>query len=53
VNTPLGPVEGVVLDNARVFLGMPYAMPPVDALRWQPPVPAVPWGPTVYQVRRS
>lgn len=49
VVTPMGPVQGLVRSNARVFLGMPFAMPPVNALRWQPPQTAVPWGPTVYQ----
>ena len=49
VVTPMGPVQGLVRPNARVFLGMPFAMPPVNALRWQPPQTAVPWGPTVYQ----
>jgi len=49
VETPLGPVQGVVLDNARVFMALPYAMPPVGSLRWQPPQPAPAWGPTVWQ----
>lgn len=49
VNTALGPVLGVVLPNARAFLGIPYATPPVGPLRWQPPEAAPAWGPTVWQ----
>jgi para-nitrobenzyl esterase len=27
----------------RAFLGVPFAAPPVGALRWKPPQPAAPW----------
>lgn len=37
------------MDNGRAFTGIPYAMPPVNALRWQPPKPAVSWGPSIVQ----
>jgi para-nitrobenzyl esterase len=45
VTTTAGVVQGTtVADGAiRVFRGVPYAAPPVGALRWQPPQPAVPW----------
>jgi len=33
-------VEGVALDE---FLGIPFAAPPVGALRWKPPQPAANW----------
>ncbi len=36
VTTSLGPVQGQLnaLQTARQFLGIPYAQPPVGALRW-------------------
>lgn len=38
-----GQVQGHLNDGAREFLGIPYAAPPVGALRWRPPAPAIPW----------
>jgi para-nitrobenzyl esterase len=43
VRTKTGVVRGVVGANYQLFQGIPYAAPPVGALRWQPPQPAVPW----------
>jgi para-nitrobenzyl esterase len=43
VTAPAGQVQGHLNDGAREFLGIPYAAPPVGALRWKPPAPAVPW----------
>ncbi len=39
-----GQVQGHLNSGAREFLGIPYAAPPVGALRWRPPAPAAPWG---------
>ena len=58
VRTPLGAVEGTTVGALTVFKGIPYAQPPVGALRWKPPVPVLPWkrvrkatayGPTCFQ----
>ena len=38
-----GDVQGEVNGETRQFLGIPYAAPPVGALRWRPPAPAIPW----------
>jgi para-nitrobenzyl esterase len=38
-------VQGLLVPIARQFLGVPYAAPPVGALRWQNPLPVASWGP--------
>ncbi|HMI27469.1 MAG TPA: carboxylesterase family protein, partial [Streptosporangiaceae bacterium] len=43
VATAGGAVRGQAAAATREFLGIPYAAPPVGALRWQPPRPAAPW----------
>ena len=59
VITTEGPVEGVAKNGVTRFLGIPYARPPVDSLRWMPPQPVAKWtavrkaekfGPTCAQV---
>jgi len=42
-DTRLGPVTGSRQNEVFVFLGIPYAAPPVNELRWMPPLPATPW----------
>ncbi|HYK31950.1 MAG TPA: carboxylesterase family protein [Streptosporangiaceae bacterium] len=43
VRTHDGWVKGLRTTVAREFLGIPYAAPPVGALRWRPPQPAAHW----------
>jgi para-nitrobenzyl esterase len=43
VNAPAGSMEGTIEGNLRVFKGIPYARPPVGALRWKPPQPLSRW----------
>ncbi len=40
-----GALEGVISADGQMktFKGIPYAAPPVGALRWQAPHPVVPW----------
>ena len=38
-----GSVEGRSRAHTRSFIGIPYAAPPVGALRWKPPQPVAPW----------
>ncbi|WP_130835047.1 carboxylesterase/lipase family protein [[Erwinia] mediterraneensis] len=41
--TAEGEVRGAMDDNLFVFRGLPYAAPPVGALRWRPPQPMARW----------
>ena len=43
VRTQAGWVEGVDESGVKVFLGVPYAAPPVGDLRWRAPQPLQPW----------
>jgi para-nitrobenzyl esterase len=47
VHTLSGPVCGIVVNGDREWLGIPYAAPPVGALRWQSPKPHAPWSTTL------
>ncbi|MET0237052.1 MAG: carboxylesterase family protein [Kibdelosporangium sp.] len=43
VHTDRGPVRGAATDDVRSFQGIPFAAPPVGALRWRPPQPPARW----------
>ena len=45
IATPQGPVQGVSTQDAGFynFKGLPFAAPPIGALRWSPPQPAATW----------
>ena len=42
-HTAAGDVQGVAQEGVAVFRGLPYAAPPVGALRWRAPQPAASW----------
>jgi para-nitrobenzyl esterase len=43
VATHEGPVRGYMKGGVDVFLGIPFAAPPVGDLRWRPPAPPARW----------
>ncbi|MFD4524136.1 carboxylesterase/lipase family protein [Streptomyces sp. NPDC058470] len=43
VRVEQGSVTGKEIGEVHAFLGLPYAAPPVGALRWRPPAPPAPW----------
>src|SRR5262249_4220487 len=38
-----GQLRGTTVDGIRIFKGIPFAAPPVGALRWKGPQPVVAW----------
>lgn len=47
VSTVEGPVRGYTKNGVNIFLGIPYAAPPMGNLRWQPPQPVQKWKATL------
>jgi len=46
VTTTSGPVCGISVNSDTEWLGIPYAQPPVGALRWASPQAPTPWSTT-------
>ncbi|MFH1684012.1 MAG: carboxylesterase family protein [Candidatus Margulisiibacteriota bacterium] len=38
-----GPISGQTQAGVRTFLGIPFAAPPIEELRWRAPQPVKPW----------
>lgn len=38
-----GKLQGLIMENSRAFLGVPFADPPVGEFRWANPRPVSPW----------
>ncbi|MFN8241751.1 MAG: carboxylesterase family protein [Bacteroidales bacterium] len=38
-----GVIAGFVKEGVNVFMGVPFAAPPVGELRWKEPQPVIPW----------
>lgn len=47
VKTSYGLVQGVEDAYAYLYLGIPYAKPPVNNLRWENPIQNDPWYPSI------
>jgi para-nitrobenzyl esterase len=48
IDTSLGKVVGFRNGSLNVFLGIPFAEPPIGRLRFRPTVPKVPWHPNIH-----
>jgi para-nitrobenzyl esterase len=47
VVTPAGTIAGRPIGRMDTYRGIPYAAPPVGALRWEPPQAPTPWSGTL------
>lgn len=43
IETASGKISGTIEDNVEVYKGIPFAAPPVGALRWKAPQPVTAW----------
>ena len=48
VNTSYGLIQGYSEFDSFVYLGIPFAEPPVNDLRWKNPNKPKPWSPNIY-----
>ena len=51
VVTPAGTIAGRRIGQMDAYRGIPYAAPPVGALRWEPPQAPTPWSGTLEATR--
>lgn len=49
--TSYGQIIGIQDTNATMFLGIPFAQPPVDNLRWHEPIDPKPWKPEILDAK--
>lgn len=47
IQTKYGAIAGYSELNSFIYLGIPYAQPPINELRWISPQDAKPWSPDV------
>lgn len=47
ITTKYGQIQGMDDGMAYVYLGIPYALPPIGNLRWEVPTLVEPWSPQV------
>ncbi len=43
ISTQAGKVQGTLEEGLTVYRGIPFAAPPIHALRWRAPQPVTPW----------
>jgi hypothetical protein len=47
IETGNGRIKGTQDSNCFLYLGIPYALPPVNDLRWKEPLKAASWSPKI------
>lgn len=52
VQTDGGLVSGLITEESRQFLGIPYGEPPVGQLRWADPKPVQAWAPSILRAHQ-
>ncbi|XP_066279084.1 crystal protein-like [Branchiostoma lanceolatum] len=52
VKTRYGSIQGLYVEQGSMFLGVPFAAPPVGDLRWKPPQPPTPWTPSTFNATK-
>ena len=47
IETKYGAILGKSDNFTYMYLGIPFALPPVDDLRWKDPIAITPWSPNI------